>query len=401
MPANFPQSVRMEAIRALDQLDGFAENKAWLSKTGIHIEDVSASLIAQYEEPKNPGGVGRILVARTALERSWVSLNAQGLNDAAVARLTGWMLAPSLIHESQHAIQVDAMHRIGLSFYALETEIQAEAFGMTAYLQILARFPELGAYPFYIKSQNNASLLTWREGFAAFCESTRQYYPRVPSALNGGLESHLQMASELQVDTIADVDKLLESENDPKQRENLERMKTNAESYHLELRDPARREALMSFYREIAASAERLWTVWNHLDPSRRLKRDPTLTPEAIAETALKAARALSAVSPVYHNNEILEHLETAAQSASQSGNPVLRRQAQEQLREFKSSLPAYARAVIRSNAATAQDPVKFEADMKEYLESLRGKLTPSQSHEAGELIRKETQRLRRIPPAP
>ncbi|MBI4060481.1 MAG: hypothetical protein HY403_03540 [Elusimicrobia bacterium] len=400
MPAGFPEAVRRESVRALAQMDGFEENKAWLAKAGIHIEkDISKSLIAQYEEPGVGGGTGRILVSQEALERSWRSLQAQGVDDASAARLAGWMLVPSLVHEAQHAIQVHAMSRVDFGFYAVEMEVEAEAVGMTAYLQILSRFPELGHRSFFIKSQNNASLMTWRKSFAAFRDDIRQSYPRVPVALDGGVDNHLLSGKGFQQGIIDDVDERLESE--PLDRSDLDRRKMEAESALRELRDPARREALLDFYRGLAASAERLWTVWDHLDPSRRLKRSPALNPGEAALTSLAAARGLAAVSPVYHEREILQHLQAAKRAATDSGNPALSRQVQGQLRDFKTSLPAYARTVILSNAATAQDSVKLETDLNEYLKDLRAKLTPAQYREAEELVREAIRKVRRAPPAP
>lgn len=401
MPAGFPGAVRAQTREALSRMQGFDEGKAWIVKAGVHVEDLSASLLAQYEEPRKDGGVGRILISRAALDRSWRSLHAQGVPEAEAARLVGWMLVPSLLHEAQHAIQVHAMSRdVGLNLYALEFEIEAEAVGMTAYLQILDRFPDVGRHPFFVKTQNNVSLDVWRSGFEAFADETAKYYPRVPGVRGGGVASLLRMSRDMQESAIADIDEILESKERPDEEHQLHAMRAAAAEQLALLDDPARTAALVRFLEEREAAARRLWTVWDRLDPARRAKRGEG-APGALASASLDAARSLSAASPVHHADEIRGHLAAAGRAAASAADPVLRRRVELQRRAFPQEVRAYVRNVIRSNAALSEDPAKFEADMKEYLESLRGKLTAEELQEARSLVREELRRARAVPPPP
>lgn len=401
MPAGFAGAVRAEALEALTRMEGFAENKAWLDKTGIHIEDLPVSLMAQYEEPRKEGGVGRTLVARHALERSWLSLSSQGVPEAEAARLVGWMLVPSLLHEAQHAIQVHAMsQKVGLSFYALELEIEAEAVGMTAYLQILARFPEMGRHPFFVKTQNNSSLDLWRSGFGAFAADMAKSYPRVPAARGGGVASQLRLSRELHEGMIADVDEALEREELPEEIIHLRAMRSTAAAELARLKDPVLTGALLRYLEEREAAARLLWTTWDRLDPARRAARGEG-APRVLASTSLDAARSLAAASPVHHAGEIRGHLSAAQRAAAASGDLDLRRRVELQRRAFPQDVRTYVRNVIRSNAALAESPAKLEADMKEYLASLREKLSPEQLLEAEALVREELRRARGVPPPP
>ena len=377
LSAETQAEVQAQVMAHLEELEGFDENVAWLKRLPIHWDDFAGKLAAAYEPPKQDGEPGEMDVDTGIVERTIQALAIQGVPQERRASLAAWVLLPTVLHESQHAIQLAALSRNGAmrDFHTVEAEIDAEAVAARAALQIMDKHPEAFFYTSPLKTQVNFTVNSWRDGVEKFKQDIAELYrPRMTPSIHdpGGPFGAMRDAIRSQ---IAELEEEIPGTKDEHDRQLMEDMLKSLKEQQAAVAEPALEKATVGYFQEREAAVGAAWENWAKTDVERNAAS--AAAPAERGRLALASAARLALISPTYFSPSIERQLAAAAEAASETGDAALARQVSEFAARYREQRFQYALAIYRVHRA--QDaPDKLEKNETELLDFLKKILPPA-----------------------
>lgn len=372
-------ALRAGFLKAAAELDGLDENKAWLAKLPMRLENLGATTAASYSPPSKTEPIGSINLNEERLRLALRSLEATGFAPEEALPAVVWSVLPTVMHETQHAIQISELaRRGGVEAHFVEMEVDGKAVGTVTYLQILEKRPEAARLFMFGKSDNNDELAVWRAGLAAFRGETLELYrakdPLIPTLETG--EAYFKNAAETLEAQAAEIDGELKTAH-PDDREALTRMRAGLAEQAALYRDPKVVAATLGYFRERHQAADAMWARWSGADPKTRLAASPGLPAKERAELHLRVARQLATLSPTLYADDIEANLAAARASAVEARNGRLIQRAGRELAGVQGRRLDYALDVVRGRAAVTPDAETRAKIMAVQDDHLKTRLTP------------------------
>lgn len=374
-----PAALRAELIVAAAQLDGFDVDREWLARLPFKVLPLSSKMFAHYEPPGRDGASGEIQVNSTILAASLRSLRAVGFEEGEAVRLLAWCILPTVLHEAQHAEQVDQYKKRGaLDVYFIESEIEAAAVGTSVYLQVLEKRPDMARFYMPAKGENAADLAVWREGIGPFRESiVKAYASMIPIPSLATARDHFSGQVAQLEEMAAEIEDLRRQSKDPAERASLEEHLKGLRESLATLKDPRVLEATIGYIREQGEHADALWSEWAKSDPQTRLASEPALPPRERARLAMKAAEQLELLSPTANASEIERFYAQARADAVLARDGGLAMRIGRRQSSLQGRRVDYALDVVRGRAASTDDPAMLAQILEKNVEHLRAHLWP------------------------
>lgn len=372
-------ALRAGLLKAASELDGFDENKAWLAKLPMNLGALGAQTVAVYSPPGKGSPLGEVTLDESRLRLALRSLEATGFEPERALPALVWSVLPTVMHETQHAIQIHELaRRGGVEAHFVEMEVDGKTVGVVTYLQVLDKHPEAARLFMHGKSDNNDELAVWRTGMAPFRAETLELYrakdPLIPTLETG--EAYFKNAVANLEASLADIDADLSAAN-PEDREALQRIRRGYVEQIAVFKDPQVSAATLGYFRERREADEALWARWSATDPKTRLAQEPGLKPKERAELHLRVARQLATLSPTLHADEIEENLAGARTAAVSARDGRLVQRAGRELSAVQGRRLDYALDIVRGRAAVTEDPELRAKILAKQDEHLRGRLWP------------------------
>lgn len=371
--------LRAGLLKAAAELDGFDENKAWLAKLPMNLGALGAQTVAVYTPPAKGTPLGEVTLDESRLRLALKSLEATGFEPERALPALVWAVLPTIIHETQHAIQINELaKRGGVEAHFVEMEVDGKTVGVVTYLQILDKHPEAARLFMHGKSDNNDELATWRGGMASFRSETLELYrqkdPLIPTLETG--EAWFKNAVTNMESSLAEIDSDLAAAN-PEDRATLLSMRKGYEAQIAHFRDRKVIDATLGYFKERHEANAALWARWAKVDPKTRLAAESGLAAKERAELHLRVARQLATLSPTLHADEIEENL-TAARAAAVTARDgrMVQRVGREQS-GLQGRRLDYAIDIVRGRAAVTEDPELRAKVLAKQDEHLRSRLWP------------------------
>ena len=378
-PADPAAQLRAALLQAASSLDGLEANKVWLQRLPFKLAPLSKRMFAHYEPPRAAEELGEIQVNLDMIQPSLKALSAMGVGEADATVLLAWCILPTVIHETQHAVQVAEYRRRGaLEVYFIESEIEAGAVGTVVYLQVLDKRPDMARFYLPLKGENTSDLETWGAGFGPFREAIVKAYAS-PLPVPSLAEARARFADQAAAteETIQELTQERLRAKDAQDRAALTRLIDGSRDALRELRDPRIIEATVGYIREQGEHAEALWSQWAKTDPRRRLESEAGLPPRERARLAMRVAEQLELASPTANAGKIEQYYAQARSDAVQARDGGLvarigRRQVAAEGRRLD-----YALDVVRGRAAATDDQTLLRQILQLNVEHLRPHLWP------------------------
>ena len=386
-------ALRTGLLRAAAELDGLDENKAWLAKLPMELGALGAQTVAVYTLPSKTSPLGVVTLDESRLRLTLRSLEAVGFEPERALPALVWSVLPTVVHETQHAIQIHELaRRGGVEAHFVEMEVDGKTVGVVTYLQILEKHPEAARLFMHGKSDNNDELAVWRTGMGPFKGETLELYrakdPLIPTLETG--EAYFKNAAKNLADSLAEIDAEMRTVN-PADRDAMLAIRRGYAEQLAVFRDPKVVEATLGYFRERREADAALWARWASVDPKSRLASEAGLPAKERAALHLRVARQLSTLSPTLHADEIEVNLADAraAAVAARDGR-MLQRVGREQA-ALQGRRLDYALDIVRGRAAVTEDPELRAKIMAKQDEHLRSRLWPQHYRVFKEEVRAAT----------
>ncbi|TBR16739.1 hypothetical protein EPO15_18630 [bacterium] len=372
-------ALRAGFLKAAGELDGLEENKAWLAKLPMRLEGLGATTAAFYSPPSKTEPLGSINLNEERLRLALRSLEATGFAPEQALPAVVWSVLPTVMHETQHAIQLHELaRRGGVEAHFVEMETDGKAVGVVTYLQILEKHPEAARLFMFGKSDNNDELAVWRTGLPAFRAETLELYrakdPLIPTLETG--EDYFKRTAETLEASLAEIDGELKTAH-PDDRAALQSIRRGYAEQLAVFRDPQVVAATLGYFRERHQAADAMWARWSGADPKSRLAAAPGLPAKERAELHLRVARQLSTLSPTLYADDIEANLTAARGAAVQARDGRLVQRAGRELAGVQGRRLDYALDVVRGRAAVTDDAATRAKIMAVQDEHLKTRLWP------------------------
>lgn len=377
--ADLTPVLRAGLLKAAGELDGLDRNKEWLAKLPLTLGALGAQTVAVYTPPGKDRPLGEVTMDETRIRLTLKSLEATGFEPERALPALIWSILPTVMHETQHAIQIHELaKRGGIEAHFVEMEVDGKTIGTVTYLQILDKHPEAARLFLHGKSDNNEELAVWKQGMEAFSKETYDLYrakdPLIPTVETG--EAWFKNAAATLEASLEEIENDLKTAN-PEDRETLNRMKEGLKEQLATYRDRRVVDATVGYMAERRAEDARLWARWAKTDPKTRLETEAGLAPKERAELHLRVARQLATLSPTLHADEIEENLGRARKEAvAARDGRMIQRVGREQA-GLQGRRLDYALDIVRGRAAVTDDPELRRKILEKQDEHLRGRLWP------------------------
>lgn len=371
--------LRAGLLKAAGELDGFEENKAWLAKLPMNLGALGAQTVAVYTPPGKGSPLGEVTLDESRLRLALKSLEATGFEPERALPALVWAVLPTLIHETQHAIQINELaKRGGVEAHFVEMEVDGKTVGVVTYLQILDKHPEAARLFMHGKSDNNDELATWRGGMNAFKSETLELYrakdPLIPTLETG--EAWFKNAVTNMEASLAEIDADLLVSN-PEDRATLRSMRQGYVEQIAHFRDRRVIDATLGYFKERHEANVALWNRWAKVDPKTRLAAEAGLPAKERAELHLRVARQLATLSPTLHADEIEENLVAARVAAVAARDGRMVQRVGREVAGLQGRRLDYALDIVRGRAAVTEDPELRGKILAKQDEHLRSRLWP------------------------